>query len=85
MVRYIAVILKKAKLSLWLIKHQDIKTYRGEEMQLHTFLIDTDGGGWPASRPVVLSPCSKIQYSLYKRLGTPPYRSGHSFREEKAR
>jgi hypothetical protein len=42
---------KGKKLSLFLTKHYATKTYWGEEVYIHAFLISAlDGGEWSASR-----------------------------------
>jgi hypothetical protein len=50
----------KVNLFLCLTQHHAMKTYRGVEVWLHTFLTSApDGGEWSASRPGLCTPGEK--------------------------
>jgi hypothetical protein len=64
---------EEVKLSLCLIKHQEIKMYKGVEVKLCAFLISSlDGCEWSVSCPSHFTP----EYLMDRRVGVPQSWSG---------
>jgi hypothetical protein len=56
-----------------------IKTYRGVEARLHSFLTSAvDGDEWSASRPGRFDPGKEPRYPFNRRLGGPHSWTGHN-------
>jgi hypothetical protein len=66
----------KVKLSVCLTKHHTMKTYRGIQVQLHTFLtLALYGGEWQGNSPL---------YPLDQRLARPQSWYGHDGEQKKS-
>jgi hypothetical protein len=60
-----------------------MKTYRGVEVYLRSFLTSAlDGGEWSASRPSRFSPRERAPGTQWRRLGGLPSRSGRGGEEK---
>jgi len=74
---------KRVQMSLCLMKHHTIQTYR-VEVQLHAFLTSIlDGGEWSTLRMTALPPDKSHQHPLDRWLGGPQSQFGCSSEKKK--